>query len=631
MAEEFNPTKSDLVQQWEKIQIKTFTKWTNSHLVKRGLKIDSLTEDLKTGVALANLLEVISEESLGKFDKNPKMRIQQVENVGKSLKFISEHGVKLAGIGAEEIVDGNVKMTLGMIWTIILRFAIAGLSEEGLSAKEGLLLWCRRKTEPYDNVDVKDFTMSFQDGLAFCALIHRHRPDLIDYHSLTAEDKLGNLNLAFDVALKHLDVPRLLDAEDIVNMPRPDERSIMTYVAQLYKVFSSLDKVETAGRRVAKFVSFNKSLNELIEEYERRTRALNGSVTSKTSTLGSDPLGNDYQSAKGQIQNFRNYKKNERRTWTTEQADLVSLFGNIQAKQKSFNRPPYVPPSGLSPHDVTNNFEHLSVAEVSRRTNLNNNLRQILDALRRDFANVANPFHEQLSRLRSDLTNDSGSLEDQLAFFQGKNGDLKGLSGRLSAIQQAEQRTVDANIEDNEYSEHTFDDLEFEYTQLVKTYQKKISFLQSQIQAATESRNITPEQLQEFRETFNHFDSQKTGKLSRLDFKAALSGLGLVDLDFEGGNAVFESIFKRVSEGGDSVTFVQFSDYMISVTLDTVSKQQLEDSFAVIAGNKDHVTVADMRVAQLTQDQIDYLTHNMPRHPSIPDAYNYKAWLATQF
>jgi len=290
MAEEFNPTKSDLVQQWEKIQQKTFTKWTNSHLAKRGLKLESLTEDLRTGVNLANLLEVISEESLGKFDKNPKMRIQQVENVGKSLKFISEHGVKLAGIGAEEIVDGNVKMTLGMIWTIILRFAIAGLSEEGLSAKEGLLLWCRRKTEPYKNVDVKDFTMSFQDGLAFCGLIHRHRPDLLDFHSLNAEDKMGNLNLAFDVALKHLDVPRLLDAEDIVNMPRPDERSIMTYVAQLYKVFSSLDKVETAGRRVAKFVGFNKSLNELIEEYERRTRALNGSVNGKTSSLGSDPL-----------------------------------------------------------------------------------------------------------------------------------------------------------------------------------------------------------------------------------------------------------------------------------------------------------------------------------------------------
>lgn len=76
--------------------------------------------------------------------------------------------------------------------------------------------------------------------------------DLIDYEKLTSEDKLGNLNLAFDVALRHLGVPRILDAEDIANMPRPDERSVMTYVAQLYNVFASMDKVEHAGRRLGK-------------------------------------------------------------------------------------------------------------------------------------------------------------------------------------------------------------------------------------------------------------------------------------------------------------------------------------------------------------------------------------------
>jgi len=285
----------------------------------------------------------------------------------------------------------------------------------------------------------------------------------------------------------------------------------------------------------------------------------------------------------------------------------------------------------LSPQDVTNNFEHLSVSEVSRRSNLNNNIRKILEALRHEFADVANPFHDSLASLRSALTNDNGSLEDQLAFFQGKSGELQSLKSRLPAIQQAEQRTLDANIEDNEYSEHTYDDLDFEYSQLVKTYSKKISFLESQILAASQSRNITPEQLQEFKETFNHFDSQKSGKLSRLDFKAALSGLGLVELDFEGGNAVFESLFKRVSENSDHITFNQFTDYMISVTLDTVSQQQLDDSFAVIAGNKDHVTIADLRVAQLSQDQIDYLTGVMPKHASIPDAYNYRQWLASQF
>ncbi len=82
-----------------------------------------------------------------------------------------------------------------------------------MSAKEGLLLWCQRKTQPYKNVNVQNFHMSFKDGLAFCALIHRHRPDLIDYDSLNREDPIRNLNLAFEIAEKHLDIPKMLDAE----------------------------------------------------------------------------------------------------------------------------------------------------------------------------------------------------------------------------------------------------------------------------------------------------------------------------------------------------------------------------------------------------------------------------------
>jgi len=631
MATQSQVVKSDLVEQWERIQTKTFTNWVNSHLIKRGQKINSLGEDLQDGVNLVNLLEVIAEDSFGKYEKNPKMRIHKVENVGKALKFVANHGVKLANIGPEEIVDGNLKMTLGLIWTIILRFAIAGLSEEGLSAKEGLLLWCRRKTEPYDNVDVKDFTISFQDGLAFCALIHRHRPDLIDYNSLNADDKLGNLNLAFDVAKEHLDVPRLLDAEDIVNLPRPDERSIMTYVAQLYKVFSSLDRVETAGRRVGKFVNFAKTLNEMIEEYERRTTALNAAIANKNSELSSYELGNDYNSAKAQIGGFKNYKKTEKRQWIAESAELVTLFGNIQAKERSMNRPPYVPPSGLHPSDVDRNFTGLNESERKTNHALNQNLRAILDALRQSFANLANPFAQKIQSLLSALASGSeGTLEAQLSYFQAKAAEAEALDNELPAIKAAEDQCTAANIEDNEFSDHSFDDLEFELAQLKKIYQKKVSFIESQIAAAAETRNISPEQLQEFKESFNHFDSQKNGKLSKLDFKACLSALGVVELDFEGGNVVFEGIFKRVAEGGDTVSFEQFVDYMISITLDTVSPQQLRDSFDTIAGNKGHLTVSDLKVAQLSQQQIDYLTSVIPPHPTIAGAYDYKQWLDSQ-
>lgn len=79
--------------------------------------------------------------------------------------------------------------------------------------QEGLLLWCQRKTAPYKNVNVQNFHLSFKDGLAFCALIHRHRPDLIDYNKLSKDNPYENLNTAFDVAEKYLDIPRMLDPD----------------------------------------------------------------------------------------------------------------------------------------------------------------------------------------------------------------------------------------------------------------------------------------------------------------------------------------------------------------------------------------------------------------------------------
>merc|ERR1712123_275786 len=182
------------------------------------------------------LLEVISGETLPKPDRG-KMRFHKIANVNKALDFIASKGVKLVSIGAEEIVDGNVKMTLGMIWTIILRFAIQDISVEEMTAKEGLLLWCQRKTAPYKNVNVQNFHLSWRDGLAFCALIHRHRPDLLDYSKLSKDNPLENLNLAFDIAEKYLDIPRMLDPEDLLTNEKPDERQIMTYVSCYYHAF----------------------------------------------------------------------------------------------------------------------------------------------------------------------------------------------------------------------------------------------------------------------------------------------------------------------------------------------------------------------------------------------------------
>ncbi|KAK3112542.1 alpha-actinin, partial [Teratosphaeriaceae sp. CCFEE 6253] len=529
---------------WVKVQggspgatAKTFTKWLNNKLTARNLQINSLVKDLSDGIILIHLLEILSNESLGRYAARPKLRVQRFENVNIALEFIKSRKIQLTNIGAEDIVDGNQKIILGLIWMLILRFTISDINDQGLSAREGLLLWCQRKTACYDEVHVDNFSSSWNDGLAFCALLDIHRPDLIDYDKLDKSDHRGNMQLAFDIASKEIGIPDLLDVEDVCDVAKPDERSLMTYIAYWFHAFSQMDRVENAGRRVEKFVANMNGAWEMQNGYEMRMRALLRQLEEQRTAWQGARCDGTYADARAQNMAFSQYKQKQKRAWVAEKSDLAGMLGNIKTKLATYRLLPYEPPPELSLESLERSWNVLVDAEHRRSQVINNTIRDIKNNLRRSFADKANDFALALQTISM------------------------GISGLEGECQEA-------NIEENDFTPYTYDELAYELGLVRSSVQKKLAFLENQL-VARNLTNLTPIQLEEFESVFRHFDRGLSNSLQELEFAAALASLGLVYDERE-----MHDRFRDVAGRNGSVSFEQFIRFMVDVTEDQNTAEQ---------------------------------------------------------
>ncbi|ROL52875.1 Spectrin beta chain, non-erythrocytic 1 [Anabarilius grahami] len=300
-----------------------------------------------------------------------RMRIHCLENVDKALQFLKEQRVHLENVGSHDIVDGNHRLTLGLIWTIILRFQIQVIkietedNRETRSAKDALLLWCQMKTAGYPEVNIHNFTTCWRDGLAFNALIHRHRPDLIEFHKLTRSNATHNLQQAFNIAEQSLGLTKLLDPED-VNTENPDEKSIITYVVSYYHYFSKMKALIVEGKRIGKVLDNAIEAEKIIRRYEALASDLLEWIEKTISIISNQKFANSLSGVQQQLQAFTTYCTIEKPIKFQEKGNLEVLLFTIQSKLRANNQKPYVPHDGNLISDINKAWERLEKAEHER-------------------------------------------------------------------------------------------------------------------------------------------------------------------------------------------------------------------------------------------------------------------------
>uniref|UniRef100_A0A672HWW9 Utrophin n=1 Tax=Salarias fasciatus TaxID=181472 RepID=A0A672HWW9_SALFA len=241
------------------VQKKTFTKWINAQFSKTGkTPIKDMFSDLRDGRKLLDLLEGLTGTVLTK--ERGFTRVHSLNNVNKVLQVLHQNNVDLVNIGGTDIVDGNHKLTLGLIWSIILHWQVKDIMKDIMSnlqqtnSEKILLSWVRQCTRSYPEVNVLNFTTSWTDGLALNGILHHFRPEAFSWEQVLRLSPVERLDHAFTVAKDQLAIERLLDPEDVA-VQLPDKKSIIMYITSLFAVLpkdvsmESIREVETLPRK----------------------------------------------------------------------------------------------------------------------------------------------------------------------------------------------------------------------------------------------------------------------------------------------------------------------------------------------------------------------------------------------
>ncbi|XP_027744022.1 utrophin [Empidonax traillii] len=450
------------------VQKKTFTKWINARFSKSGKPpVKDMFTDLKDGRKLLDLLEGLTGKPLPK--ERGSTRVHALNNVNRVLQVLHQNNVELVNIGGTDIVDGNHKLTLGLLWSIILHWQVKDVMKNIMSdlqqtnSEKILLSWVRQSTRPYSQVNVLNFTTSWADGLAFNAVIHRHKPELFSWDKVLKMAPVERLENAFNIAKNHLGIEKLLDPEDVA-VQLPDKKSIIMYLTSLFEVLpkqvtmEDIREVETLPRRYKQECEdgeFNMQQTVALEEDQDSSRAETPSTVTEvdmdldsyqvaleevlTWLLSAEDAFREQEEISGDVEEVKE-QFSTHESFMMELTAHQSSVGNVLQAGNQL-----VAQGNLSPEEefeiqeqmllLNSRWEELRVESMDRQSRLHDVLMELQKQQLQHLSDWLTVTEERIQKLESQLlAEDLVSLQKQLEEHKSLQSDLEAEQVKVNSL-----------------------------------------------------------------------------------------------------------------------------------------------------------------------------------------------------
>lgn len=274
-------------------------------------------------------------------------------------------------------------------------------SDENVSAREALLRWARNTTDKYPGVQINDFTSSWRDGLAFSAVLHRNRPDLVDWRNIREIHSRERLEHVFSTMEREYNVYKLLDPQD-VDTSAPDEKSMITYISSIYHVFPRPQKFHP----LLDGDSQSQSL-----EYKQSAQKLLIWCREKTTMLQERKLDRDIVSLKKLLEDIKQLRNVDVPEKQKEKHRLAVLYGQLERYFKTVGESSLE--LDLRPESLELFWYRLITALADKEHELHLHIQhlQSLEVLAEKVEREIELFDQKITDISFRISNDSGRID----------------------------------------------------------------------------------------------------------------------------------------------------------------------------------------------------------------------------